>query len=51
MKVVRCMGVRNAATNTKVLLKFIENTGVSKNNNMVRVTKHNVVPKGKTFHI
>lgn len=41
------MGVRNAATSTKVLLKLGVKTGMNNNIEMVMITKHNVAPKPK----
>jgi len=44
------MAVRNAATSKKVRLEFKIKIGVS-NNIMVAVTKHDLAPEAKTFHI
>lgn len=45
------MGVRNAATSTKVLLEFRVRTGINNNIKMVTVTKLDAAPKPITFHI
>lgn len=45
------MGVRNAATSTKDLLEFGVKSGMNNYIKMVTVTKSDVAPKAKTFHI